>query len=86
MIGTASVGEKLTQIRRARKLTREQLAERSELPEELIQRGFQSCVAGGHGGSRFPLSVFRYPFKAKKPKAESSPSAMDNGFQTTDNG
>ncbi len=38
MIGTASVGEKLTQIRRARKLTREQLAERSELPEELLQR------------------------------------------------
>lgn len=38
MIGTSSVGEKLTHIRRTRKLTREQLAERSELPEELVQR------------------------------------------------
>jgi transcriptional regulator with XRE-family HTH domain len=38
MTAIASVGAKLTQIRESRKLDTAQLAERSELPEELIQR------------------------------------------------
>lgn len=39
MLGTTtSVGEKIARIRESRKLSPAQLAERSELPEELIQR------------------------------------------------
>ncbi len=38
MIGTTSVGEKLIQIRESRNLSQAQLAERSELPEDLIKQ------------------------------------------------
>lgn len=38
MITTTSVGAKLTQIRESRKLSPAQLAERSELPEDLIRQ------------------------------------------------